>query len=217
MIGKLEMEEEKISQLINTYYLKFALRSFESKKIHDCFDIKIGRTPPRKEAEWFSKSTKDFTWFSIKDFGSHKVFTGESNEYLTKEAIAKFHVPLLNKDTVLMSFKLTVGKTLLANKDCVCTNEAIASFIPKKGYEKYNYYLYSFLLNQHFENAGSTSSIATAINSKIIKNYKLETPSLQDIENYNQIVIPLFELTKITRDQIKILRALKNSYLKLFF
>ena len=59
---------------------------------NEVFEINIGKTPPRKESKWFSKSKEDNIWVSISDMGSCGVFISDSSEYLTDEAIKKFNI-----------------------------------------------------------------------------------------------------------------------------
>ena len=55
------------------------------------FKINIGKTPPRKEQQWFTNiNNGNVKWVSISDLGSNEIFIEDSKEYLTKEAIAKF-------------------------------------------------------------------------------------------------------------------------------
>ena len=140
----------------------------------EVFEINIGKTPPRKESEWFTESKEDNVWVSIADMGSCGVFISDSSEYLTDEAIKRFNVLMVEKDSVLLSFKLTVGRVAIADTR-LTTNEAIARFLLPQSY--YREFLYLYLKQYEYGNLGSTSSIATAVNSKTIKGMKLITPS----------------------------------------
>lgn len=53
----------------------------------------------------------------------------DTKEKISDEAIKKSNVKLIPKDTTLLSFKLSIGKTAIAGKD-LYTNEAIAGLIP---------------------------------------------------------------------------------------
>lgn len=79
-------------------------------KANEYFDIAIGKTPPRKEHQWFSTEKGNVTWVSISDMGSSGLYISDSSEYLTPEAVAKFNVAVIPDNTVLLSFKLTVGR-----------------------------------------------------------------------------------------------------------
>ena len=89
------------------------------KVVHadEVFDINIGKTPPRKESIWFSNSeNSNIKWVSISDMGNCGTFIGNSREYLTQDAIKKFNIIIVPKDTILLSFKLTIGRVVIAKK-----------------------------------------------------------------------------------------------------
>ncbi|HDL3083019.1 TPA: restriction endonuclease subunit S, partial [Mannheimia haemolytica] len=132
------------------------------------FDVGIGKTPPRKESEWFSDNANDTEWISIKDMGNQGLFITESSEYLKVEAVDKFNIKRIPENTVILSFKLTVGRVSITTKETT-TNEAIAHFKIPSSSNLSSEFLYCYLKNFDFNNLGSTSSIATAVNSKMIK------------------------------------------------
>mgnify|MGYP000032348747 CR=1 FL=1 len=166
-------------------------KGWEVKKSNQLFDVAIGKTPPRKEHQWFSKSKKDITWISIKDMGTDGVYNLSSSECLTSEAVEKFNVKLIPENTVILSFKLTVGRVAITFEEST-TNEAIAHF--KKSDKSYlsSEFLYSYLKAFNFDQLGSTSSIATAVNSKIIKDLNIIEPVKEVSKAYDLIISPLF-------------------------
>ena len=60
------------------------------------FDISIGKTPPRKEPQWFSHNPNDITWVSIADMGSCGAFISSSSEQLTLDAVKKHNIKILS-------------------------------------------------------------------------------------------------------------------------
>ncbi len=176
----------------------------------EVFEINIGKTPPRKESEWFTESKEDNVWVSIADMGSSGVFISDSSEYLTDEAIKQFNVLMVEKDSVLLSFKLTVGRVAIADTR-LTTNEAIARFIlPDKCYREF---LYLYLKQYKYENLGSTSSIATAVNSKTIKGMKLTVPPTDIIESFSNNTRPLFEQIRSLQQESRRLATLRDTLL----
>ncbi|HDL3949396.1 TPA: restriction endonuclease subunit S, partial [Mannheimia haemolytica] len=139
------------------------------------FDVGIGKTPPRKESEWFSDNANDTEWISIKDMGNQGLFITESSEYLKVEAVDKFNIKRIPENTVILSFKLTVGRVSITTKETT-TNEAIAHFKIPSSSNLSSEFLYCYLKNFDFNNLGSTSSIATAVNSKMIKEMEILEP-----------------------------------------
>lgn len=140
----------------------------------DFYQINIGKTPPRKENKWFSTNPADKIWVSIANMGNSGIFISDSSEYLTKEAVDRHNIIMVPRNTILLSFKLTVGRVAIADKE-LTTNEAIARFILSD--DKYMEYLYLYLKNFDYNSLGSTSSIATAVNSKTIKGMQMLQPS----------------------------------------
>lgn len=165
------------------------------KSVGELFEISIGRTPPRKESKWFTANDKDVKWISIKDLGNCGSHIFQTSEFLTNEAVAKFNIPVIPENTVVLSFKLTVGRVAITTEKML-SNEAIAHFIPKSNNYLSSIYTYVFLKNFNYEILGSTSSIATAVNSQSVKSIQMLVPPIGQIENYSGIVKPIFDLIK---------------------
>jgi type I restriction enzyme S subunit len=66
--------------------------NYEIRSIQELCEVSIGKTPPRKEKEWFSNSENDVKWISIKDLGVSGKYISETSEYLTEKAIQKFNI-----------------------------------------------------------------------------------------------------------------------------
>ena len=159
-------------------------------RAEEYFDIAIGKTPPRKEHQWFTTDPSDVTWVSISDMGSCGTYIRRSSEQLTREAVDKFNIRVIPSNTVLLSFKLTVGRIAITYGE-MTTNEAIAHFKTDKPY--INEYLYCYLKDFNYQTMGSTSSIATAVNSKIIKAMPFIVPTDDEISRFHAVAGPMFE------------------------
>ena len=168
----------------------------------DFYQINIGKTPPRKEHKWFSTNPADKIWVSIANMGNSGIFISESSEYLTKEAVDRHNIIMVPRNTILLSFKLTVGRVAIADKE-LTTNEAIARFILSD--DKYMEYLYLYLKNFDYNSLGSTSSIATAVNSKTIKGMQMLQPSDNVIDAFHIQVNPIFEkIRSLTKENSRL-------------
>lgn len=157
------------------------------------FDITIGKTPPRAESQWFTDKSNGIPWVSISDMGNSNTYLFETSEGLTEEAIKCHNVKIVPAGTILLSFKLTVGRVSITSSD-MCTNEAIAHF--RINNEKHREYLYCYLKNYHYDSLGSTSSISKAVNSKIIKAMPLIMPNDSLLSAFSKIAAPIFEQIK---------------------
>lgn len=174
------------------------------------FDISIGKTPPRKEPQWFSTNPKDVTWVSISDMGTCGLYISESSEQLTKEAVDRHNVKIVPDNTVLLSFKLTVGRIAITDGK-MTTNEAIAHFKTDK--KEINEYLYCYLKCFNYQTMGSTSSIATAVNSKIIKGMPFIVPTDEEITEFHSLAAPMFAKIKANQAEIRNLTSLRDTLL----
>jgi type I restriction enzyme S subunit len=161
------------------------------KPAADLFEVGIGRTPPRKEPEWFCKGTEGVPWVSIRDMGTFETYSHATNEGLTQAAVDKFKVPVVPENTVLMSFKLTVGKLCISDVDLV-TNEAIAHFRISQSSPLNTFYTYLWLSNLDMGSLDSTSSIGTATNSGVIKQIKFLVPPMGLLDNFDDKVSSIF-------------------------
>ena len=174
------------------------------------FDISIGKTPPRKEPQWFSTNPQDVTWVSISDMGTCGLYIGSSSEQLTKEAVDRHNVKIVADNTVLLSFKLTVGRIAITNGE-MTTNEAIAHFKTDK--KEINEYLYCYLKCFNYQTMGSTSSIATAVNSKIIKGMPFVVPTDDELIDFHSVAAPMFAKIKANQTESEKLTAVRDTLL----
>ena len=163
---------------------------WEIKKADNVYDINIGKTPPRGETQWFSL-TDGIKWVSIADMNKSTVFVINTNEKITKDGVDKFNMRKASIGSVLLSFKLTVGSVAITNEEVV-TNEAIAHFNLLEDSILTTEYTYQFLKNFHYPSLGSTSSIGTSINSKIVKNMDIIIPNENLIKEFSKGVKNIF-------------------------
>ena len=220
----LEMIDDKIelNNAINNNLLEQVLTLYRNKfvdtanneraicRADEYFDISIGKTPPRKEPQWFSTNPQDVTWVSILDMGTCGLYISSSSEQLTKQAVERHNVKVVPDNTVLLSFKLTVGRIAITNGE-MTTNEAIAHFKTNK--KEINEYLYCYLKCFNYQTMGSTSSIATAVNSKIIKGMPFVVPTNDELKEFHGFAAPMFAKIKANQIETNNLTALRDTLL----
>ena len=197
--------ERMAENLYKEWFVRFRFPGYESAEFENglpkgweilqaqnIFDITIGRTPDRKQFDYFTNNENDALWVSISDMKDN-MFITRSSEYLTAEAISKVNMPMVEPNTVLLSFKLSVGRVAITTK-LSCTNEAIAHF-KSKDKELLEYtYLYLKLFN--YQNLGNTSAIGNAVNSTIIKKMKFIMPDRNLLEMFHNNAKNIFSEIK---------------------
>ncbi len=170
-------------------------QGWEVKKLGDIAEIQIGKTPSRNNIDFFQGEN---IWLSIRDLKSK--FVSSSSEKISNEAISKTNMKVVPKGTLLMSFKLTLGKTAFAECD-LYTNEAIAAiFIKNKNINKYflDYVLKFTDLEKYVDNAVKGKTL----NKQKLKQIEIPLPQLKEQE---RIVGILDESFSKIDESIKIL------------
>ena len=137
----------------------------------------LGKTPPRGEPEWWDN---DIPWVSIADMPENG-FVKETKEGVSKKALSQIFSSNVSKaGTLLMSFKLTVGRVSILSIDAV-HNEAIISIFPFVSYENitrdFLFYILPFVAN----NGESKNAIkGKTLNKKSINNLIVALPPLAE-------------------------------------
>jgi len=134
---------------------------WEVKKLGEIATISMGRTPSRAKQEFWGSG---HTWLSIADLKS-KIVT-DSKEAITDSAASTMSI--IPKGTLLMSFKLSIGRLCFAGRD-LFTNEAICSF---NALDASGEFLYYVLGRTDFSLYGKQA----------VKGYTLNKESLQTVE-----------------------------------
>ena len=101
--------------------------SWEWVRFKDLVDYSMGKTPPRKETEYWSNGT--LPWVSIADLVADGTVTATKECVNSFAAENTFKGKISKAGTLLMSFKLTVGKVSILGIDAF-HNEAIISIYP---------------------------------------------------------------------------------------
>ena len=200
---RIKLLEQMAENLYKEWFVRFRFPGYESAEFkdgtpigwkdlqaQDVFNITIGRTPSRKVFEFFSTERENnCSWISISDM-KNGMFIKDTSEYLTPEALKACNMPMVKANTVLLSFKLTVGKVAISLEE-TSTNEAIAHFNTDDHTLKEYTYLYLKCFN--YSKLGNTSAIGNAINSTIVKNMSFILPSKDIILEFHKQAKPLFD------------------------
>ena len=204
--------EAMAASLFRQWFVEEAQEDWESGKLKQYVDIGIGRTPPRQEHQWFSKNQTDVKWISIKDLGNDGAYIFNTAEYLTRDAVEQFNIPVIPENTVVLSFKMTVGRVAITT-ETMLSNEAIAHFKFRPNTPFTVAYLYLFLKSYQYELLGSTSSIVTAINSAMIKDMEITIPDEKSMVRFDKVVSGMFKKVRDNQLQIRTLEKLRDTML----
>ena len=71
----------------------------------------MGKTPSRNNSDYWN--TKDNKWISIADLSKCEKYITDTEEYISDIAIKESGINPIPANTVVMSFKLSIGKTAI--------------------------------------------------------------------------------------------------------
>ena len=144
------------------------------KRLGEVCHFNIGGTPSRNKSEYYNNGNN--LWVSVRELNGGYIY--DTKEKITDLGVSKSSVKLFKKDTVLFSFKLSIGKTAIVGEP-LYTNEAIAGINSKDNTILNNKYLYYYLSINDFTNLGSGIIGNGSLNKKSLCNIKIPIPSLE--------------------------------------
>ena len=112
-------------------------------RLEELFDLQMGKTPFRSNPEYWDSA--DCKWISIADLSKCGKYIRETKEHISEKAVSESGISLIPEKTVVMSFKLSIGKTAITAEP-MYSNEAIMSFRDRHVTEllpDYIYYMFS--------------------------------------------------------------------------
>lgn len=181
---------------------------WKKEKFEDVFDLQMGKTPSRDNPSYWDGTN---TWVSISDMKDKK-YISKSKEQISDIAVKDSGIKQVKKGTAIMSFKLSIGKTAIAEED-LFTNEAIMAFNVRDGYGITPDYIYYYLRGYKWDGANKAVMGAT-LNKKTIASNYFSYPSLPEQE---RIVAELDCLSDIIEKQKQQLKELDNLAQSIFY
>ncbi len=185
-------------------------QGWERVRLGEVCEILIGGTPPRNNQSYFNGN---HLWVSIAEMQG-KIITN-TKEKISDEGIKKSNVKLIPKGSVLLSFKLSIGKTAIAGKD-LYTNEAIAGLIPKnKENIKDNYLFFIFKYKSINLNLKDNNAFGKSLNSDILKNdVQIPLPPLESQDQIINAISKIEEKISLMDSSLESLEGKKSKILK---
>lgn len=176
---------------------------WEIKKLGEVCEINIGRTPERGNFKMWDKEKKtENVWLSIADLNNtEKGYISDSTEYVSDNAVPK--MKLVKANTLLMSFKLTIGRCAITKRD-LFTNEAIAALpILDKNLDLFflKYYLENFDWAKLTE--GDVKVKGKTLNKEKLKEVPITLPPLEEQKRIVKILDEKFAMLETVKANAK--------------
>ena len=180
--------------------------------VKDEFKLSMGKTPARSNPECWENGTH--RWISISDMATYTRYTGDTSEYITDYAITDSGIKVVPKGTIIMSFKLSIGRTAITSED-IYTNEAIMAFADFDE-KKFNIdFLHFLIANKNWLLGAKQAVKGQTLNKESIGNAKIIIPPIEMQEEfasiYNQADKSGFELRKSIEAIDQVIKSLINN------
>jgi type I restriction-modification system DNA methylase subunit/restriction endonuclease S subunit len=176
------------------------------KTLGEVCKFDIGGTPSRSKNEYYENGNN--LWVSVRELNGGYIY--DTKEKITDLGVQNSSVKLFAKDTILFSFKLSIGKTAIVGNP-LYTNEAIAGILSKNNDLLNNKYLYYYLTINDFSKLGSGILGNGSLNKKSLEQIKIPIPSLerqQEIVKYLDFIYE--KANKTSNEKIAELKQLNE-------
>ena len=182
-------------------------------KLSQAFDLQMGKTPSRNNAAYWNGDKK---WVSIADIGKSGKYISDTKECITDKGIRESGIKVVPKETVIMSFKLSIGKTAITAEE-LYTNEAIMAFIDKGIYAIDPTYFYHLCCGKNWTDGTNKAVMGLTLNKATISEIEIDLP---DISEQMEVAAKLDRLDTVIADrqlQLEYLDQLvKSRFIELF-
>ena len=150
--------------------------------LSELFTLQMGKTPSRDNSSYWGESEN--SWISIADLTNSGKYISNTKETLSDLAVAESGIKKIPANTVIMSFKLSLGKVAITEKE-MYSNEAIMAFIDK-GVEKISpEYLYYLLRAKDWSKGTNKAVMGATLNKTTLSTIKIR---FHEYDNQLEIV-----------------------------
>jgi type I restriction enzyme, S subunit len=183
----------------------------EYVKLNELCEINIGKTPSRSNQAYWGNGNK---WLSISDMQGK--YVSNTKEQITDLAVNECKMKIVPKNTVLMSFKLSIGKIAITTEE-LYTNEAIASFPIIQKDKLIPEYLYYALQTLKLDKLSDRAVKGATLNKDKLNQIKIPLTTLEQQKKIVKVLNKAQELIDKRKAQIEALDQLTQSvFLEMF-
>ncbi|MDR0948438.1 MAG: restriction endonuclease subunit S [Lachnospiraceae bacterium] len=185
-----------------------------SYRLCEIFDLQMGKTPSRDNPNYWNDGMHP--WVSIADMSTFGKYVGLTKECITESGVIESGIKKAPANTVIMSFKLSLGKVAIT-VDPTYTNEAIMAFVDNGVVDIRPDYLYYLFLSKDWNSGINKAVMGVTLNKATLSEYRIEIPDLTEQETVIHVMDHLSELLALRKDQlVKIDLMVKSRFVEMF-
>ena len=183
-------------------------------RLDEIFDLQMGKTPSRNNADYWTDGQYD--WVSIADLGSYQKYVGDTKERISALAVQESGIKSVPANTVIMSFKLSLGKTAITQEP-VYTNEAIMAFIPTGKYAVLPDYFYYLFSAKDWTKGTNRAVMGTTLNKATLGAVSITVPPIDEQHKIAAVLDKVSDLIAKRRQQLdKLDEMVKARFVEMF-
>lgn len=183
-------------------------------KLGEVFNLQMGKTPARANLAYWTDGTNE--WVSIADLSSYEKYVEGTKEKITDLAVQESGIKKIPANTVIMSFKLSLGKTAIT-KTPVYTNEAIMAFLPSGKYDVCPDYFFYLFSGKDWSEGTNRAVMGATLNKATLRNIEIDVPPLDEQRRIAAILDKVTDLINKRRAQLDKLDLLvKSRFMEMF-
>lgn len=183
-------------------------------RLDEIFDLQMGKTPSRNNADYWTDGQYD--WVSIADLGSYQKYVGDTKERISALAVQESGIKSVPANTVIMSFKLSLGKTAITQEP-VYTNEAIMAFIPTGKYAVLPDYFYYLFSAKDWTKGTNRAVMGTTLNKATLGAVSITVPPIDEQHKIAAVLDKVSDLIAKRQQQLdKLDEMVKARFVEMF-
>ena len=173
-------------------------------KLKEIFDLQMGKTPSRNNPDYWC--TEDNKWISIADLTKTGKYISDTKEFLSDAAVKESGIKIIPANTVIMSFKLSIGKTAITAED-MYSNEAIMAFHDKHAVDILPEYIFYLFKYRNWDESSNKAVMGKTLNKATLAEMEIDVCS---IKKQREIVAVLDKMMRVLVNREKELFLLDN-------
>ena len=182
--------------------------------LEELFDLQMGKTPSRSVTKYWE--TTDNKWISIADLSKCGKYICNTKEYLSDDAVKESGIKQIPVNTVVMSFKLSIGKIAITSEP-MYSNEAIMSFLDRNKVDLLSEYIYYLLLSKNWDDGTNKAVMGKTLNKATLSKMTVNIHSLQKQKEIVCVLNKAAALIELRQKQLqKLDELIKARFVELF-
>ena len=183
-------------------------------KLKDIFDLQMGKTPSRNNSEYWN--SEDYKWISIADLSKTEKYISDTKEYLSKSAVEESGIKIIPANTVVMSFKLSIGKTAITAED-MYSNEAIMAFHDKHVVDVLPEYIFYMFKYRNWEEGSNKAVMGKTLNKATLSEVEIEICPIEEQREIVNILDKMMSILNGRENELSLLdNLIKARFVELF-